>query len=102
MRIRIAMIGVAMALLVPGTAAAADGAALYGENCAKCHGDDGRSDTPVGKALKTPALAGGSWSQEELTAAIRDNPKHTSVSSKLSDADLGAILEHLGSLGGGA
>ena len=52
--------------------------------------------------MKAPVLAGGSWSQEALTAAIRDNSKHTSVSSRLSDADLGAILEHLGSLDGGA
>lgn len=102
MRILIALVTLALGWLATGTAAAADGATLYGEHCANCHGDDGRADTPVGRAMKVPALNGGSWSQEDLTATIRDQPKHKSVSGKVRDADLAAILQHLGSLGGGA
>ena len=41
-----------------GIGLAADGAALFKQNCASCHGATGQADTPASKALKVPALAG--------------------------------------------
>jgi mono/diheme cytochrome c family protein len=39
-----------------GDAAVADqGAALYSTNCASCHGDSGKGDTPAGQALDPKA-----------------------------------------------
>ena len=54
------LVGAAAFLVVAGTTAAraADGAAVYKTNCAKCHGDTGHADTAVGKVMKVPALAG--------------------------------------------
>lgn len=98
--------GIFSALLVAGmlftSAAAADGASVYSEQCAKCHGDDGRADTPVGKAMKAGVLHGKTWSQEQLTAIIRENSKHKAISGKLSDEDLAALAEFLPTLAGGS
>ena len=51
-RLTIAMLGlaVALALIVPRTAAADDAAALYKGKCAACHGADGNA-SPVGKKM---------------------------------------------------
>ena len=83
------------ALLGSSVALADDGAALYAKNCAKCHGADGKADTPAGKAMKAPALAGTSLTAEQVVAKLRASAKHKSVVGKLSDADLTAIASNL-------
>jgi len=42
---------------------------LYRANCARCHGAEGRGDTPLGKTYKAPDLTDGEWWQQnpELT-----------------------------------
>lgn len=93
------MIGFAtlLSLLLPGAAALAaepDGAAVYSAQCAKCHGADGRADTPAAKALKAPPLIGGSLSSrdaEAIAQEIRENPKHAAALAKLSPAEVEAV-----------
>jgi len=86
-------------LFGPGPAWAGEGAALYAANCAKCHGADGRAETPVGKAMKVASLVDPKWAAEgsadALVAAFRANPKHKAVASNVSDADLRAIAVHV-------
>jgi mono/diheme cytochrome c family protein len=86
-------------LLGSGPAWADEGAALYAANCAKCHGADGRAETPVGKAMKVASLVHPKWAAEgsadALVAAFRANPKHKAVASNVSDADLRAIAVHV-------
>src|SRR6185369_10789472 len=53
------LISAAAVLLASGSATwAADGAAIFKAQCGKCHGDTGKADTSIGKAMKIPALAG--------------------------------------------
>jgi cytochrome c len=78
--------------LVPSPATAADGAAVWMAQCAKCHGETGAADTPPAKALKTPPLPGNAkvaaMSVADVVAAIKASKKHASL--KLADADLEA------------
>lgn len=85
----------AVGALAAAPAAAADGAALYAENCAKCHGEDGKAQTAVGKAMKVPPLHAGQLPAEKLVEFLRGNGKHKSLAAKLSDEELTAIANAL-------
>ena len=85
----------ALLLSAAGTSLAADGAALYKQKCASCHGATGRADTPASKALNVPPLAGSGKlageSEAHVAAKIRSKPKHAAVLKKLNDADVQAL-----------
>jgi mono/diheme cytochrome c family protein len=83
------------ALLIVSPALAADGGALFKANCASCHGESGKADTPAGKAMKVPALAGDAkvagMSDADVAGAIKANPKHAGIIKKLTDDDVAAV-----------
>lgn len=49
---------------------------LFRNNCARCHGADGRADTPLGRTYQTPDLTDPEW--------WRQNSKITSTASLIS------------------
>jgi mono/diheme cytochrome c family protein len=59
--------------------AAPDGKALYANNCAKCHGEDGSGATKMGKKLHAPDFRKERWQRrhddEENETAVRDGVK---------------------------
>jgi mono/diheme cytochrome c family protein len=82
--------------LAPGSAVAADpdGAALYQENCAKCHGPDGKAETPVARAMKAPSLVQSQVARGDVSALgtrIGEVDKHKPLTAKLSPAEIAAI-----------
>jgi mono/diheme cytochrome c family protein len=94
------LIGTASLLLLAGSIAfAADGAAIYKAQCAKCHGDTGKADTGVAKAMKVPALAGDAnlqkMSEADVAARIKGNAKHPSAIKGLSDEDMKAVAAYV-------
>ena len=95
----------ALFLSAASVSLAADGGALFKQNCASCHGATGHADTPASKALNVPALAGDAkvagMSDADVTAAIKANPKHGAVLKKLSDADVAAVATYVKGLAAG-
>jgi mono/diheme cytochrome c family protein len=104
-RMKITVIGITAVLLaVVSAARAADGAGTFAANCAQCHGTTGHADTPAGKALKAPALAGdakvAAAGQDDVVTLIKQNPKHVAVLGKLSADDITAAAAYAKQMAG--
>lgn len=80
--------------VVVSAAWAVDGAAVYKEKCAKCHGETGASDTAMGKSMKVQPIAGdaelAAKSIDEIVAAIKESKKHKRPVTSLPDDELKA------------
>ena len=89
----------ALTVGLAGAVLAADGAAIYKQQGASCHGETGKADTPASKALKVPPLAGDAkvagMSDADVVARIKSNEKHKAVLSKLKDDDLAAVATYV-------
>jgi mono/diheme cytochrome c family protein len=99
---RLVVIGTMSMVLAAAPLLAADGAAVWKANCAKCHGETGHADTPAGKALKVPVVAGNAeiaaMSEADLMKKAKENPKHGSL--KVSEEDFAAAIAHVKELAG--
>lgn len=96
----------AVVLLLASSASSwADGAQLFKEKCAKCHGDTGTSDTAMGKKMKIPAIAGNAkiaaMSDADLAKEIMAAKKHPKAVTSLSEADATAVAAHVKGLASG-
>ena len=82
-----------------GAALAADGAAIFKQHCTNCHGETGKADTPAGKALKVPPLAGDAkvagMSADDVAGKIKSNDKHKAFIRKLTDDDVAAVAAYV-------
>jgi mono/diheme cytochrome c family protein len=81
----------------------ADARVLFEENCAKCHGKDGRAKTVRGKVVGARNLAKPSWqdkeSDEEIAAAIKKGPgAMPSFAKKFSQAEIDSLVAYVRSL----
>ena len=83
-----------------GAAFGADGAALWAQHCASCHGKDGSGNTTMGKklGLKDYSKSQG-FSDAEATNVIKNGKgKMKTYKDKLSDADVRALVAWVRSL----
>ena len=101
MRIATALVSIGL-LLGAATAWGADGSAIYAAQCAKCHGADGKGDTPVGRAMKAPSLVDSKHDAASVASTVRENPKHKSVAGNLSPEDLDAVARAVEAMSGAA
>ena len=71
---------------------AADGKAVWADKCAKCHGEDAKGDTKMGKKLKiadlSDAKAQAGFTDADAAKAVED----------LTDDDIKAVIAHLRTL----
>ena len=95
----------AMALCLALPAIAADGEAVYAKKCAKCHGDDGKGDTKIGKKLKIEDLTAkvGKLSDAKLEAAVtegvvEDGKKRMKPIKGLSAEEVAAVVAYMKTL----
>jgi mono/diheme cytochrome c family protein len=105
MIVRLVLVAGSLVLVAAPAVSAADGAAIYKEQCAKCHGDTGKADTTIGKAMKVPPIAGDAnvqkMSASDVVARIKGNAKHPPTIKSLSDADVDAVAAYVKQLAGG-
>jgi mono/diheme cytochrome c family protein len=73
--------------------------ALYLNNCARCHGADGRSDTELGRLNDAPDISGGkarSLSAAKLTRLIRNGEgSMPGFGKKLTKAQITSIVNYV-------
>ena len=83
-----------------GAAFGADGAALWAQNCASCHGKDGSGATTMGKKLGVKDYSKDQgFSDAEATNVIKNGKgKMKAYKDKLSDADVKALVAYVRSL----
>jgi mono/diheme cytochrome c family protein len=93
----------AFALALTTTALAADGKAIYSDNCAKCHGDDGKGATKMGTKLGckdyTDATVQAAFTDDQAFKSIKEGMKKDDKTlmkpSELSDDDIKASIAYL-------
>ena len=83
-----------------GVAFGADGATLWAQHCASCHGKDGSGNTTMGKKLGVKDYSKDQgFSDAEATNVIKNGKgKMKSYKDKLSDADVKALVAYVRSL----
>jgi cytochrome c oxidase cbb3-type subunit 3 len=97
---------VAMAILNGQPAAASDGKAIFGNNCASCHGNKGQGTPGLAPALKGDTFVTGSKAEDVLTTVkngragdqkkFKDMPiAMPAWGGKLSDADIQAVVDFI-------
>lgn len=104
--------GAADAVAPAETAApAADGQAVFANNCATCHGDDGSGGGPAAVGLEPPPpdLTDAEWARIEGTVdgirgiVVNGSPGTAMIAwqGTLTDAEIDAVSEYVHGLGGG-
>ena len=93
----------ALALAFTTTASAADGKAVYADSCAKCHGDDGKGQTTMGKKVGardyTDAAVQASFTDADGIKALKEGLKKDDKTlmkpMELSDEDNKAVITYM-------
>lgn len=86
------------------------GEMTFGDQCAMCHGDNGRSPTAIGKGMYPRAVDLGSpevqqWSDPELFWIIKNGIRLSGMpgfGKSLSDQDIGNLVNYVRSVKPGA
>ena len=82
-----------------GAGRAADGADLFTQHCAPCHGPDGKARTPAGKKLGAKDLSGSKLAdadiEKQILAGTKDakgNERMPSFQAKLAADEVAALV----------
>jgi cbb3-type cytochrome c oxidase subunit III len=87
----------------PKQSAAERGRTVYANNCARCHGGDGTSQTTMGQMTEAPNLTDAAWqrgkSTSRMVAAVSNGRgQMPAFKKKLSRQDIGAAVAYIRTL----
>jgi mono/diheme cytochrome c family protein len=74
------------------------GAAIYSQNCARCHGSDGRAQTQKGRQTKAVDLTSDDWTPDTDHDARRVANGKGSMppfKNKLTQAEINAVVQYI-------
>ena len=98
-----AIVVIALPAIAMAGGADPDAAAIYKAKCAMCHGADGSGNTPTGKSMKVRDLRSEqvqNMKNEEIEKSIANGKgKMPAYKSKLSGADIDALVSYIRDLG---
>ncbi len=104
----IVIIAVSLFVTLPFSARAADPKTNWANNCAQCHGADGRADTKMGKQLSAKDLTDpkvqAAFTDAKATQSIKDGVKQNGKTTmkafggKLTDAEIKALVAYVRTL----
>ena len=85
-----------------GALAAADaqrsGAAVFAQNCARCHGNDGRAQTAKGRSVGATNLTSADWQPDtarDIRIVTRGKEDMPSFKGKLKPAEIEAVVSYI-------
>jgi cytochrome c553 len=91
-------IAVALFILIPNLSwAADDGATLYKTKCAMCHGADA-TGKPAAKIPSLVADEAKKMSDDDLSKAVTEKPKHAGVSKSMTPDQVKMVVSYIRSL----
>jgi cytochrome c6 len=101
-QIKLAFIGIMVAVTVNPVLAQSSGADTYKAKCTMCHAADGSGSTPAGKAVKVPPFSSPDLvkaSDADLIAATKNGKgKMPAYSGKLTDGQIKDVIAYIRTL----
>src|SRR3954466_1638963 len=87
----------------PRQASADRGRAVYANNCARCHGGDGMSQTTMGQMTEAPNLTDAAWQRGKstsrmITSVSNGRGQMPSFKKKLSRQEIAAAVAYVRTL----
>lgn len=81
----------------------ADGRAVYANNCARCHGGDGTSQTTMGQMTEAPDLTDPAWQRGKSTSRMASSVANgrgqmPAFKKKLSRQEIAAAVAYIRTL----
>ena len=99
----IILLSISILIAAPLSARAADAKTNWDNNCAQCHGKDGRADTKIGKTVSAKNLTDpkvqAAFTDAAATQTIKVGMKAMpAFGGKLSDDEIKALVAYVRSL----
>ena len=75
-----------------------NGSAIYSQNCARCHGVDGRAQTTKGRQTKAVDFTSDDWNPDaghDARLVARGKGSMPSFKKKLTTAEIDAVVQYI-------